>query len=268
MGFYTTDTLEAAPPRRAPARRACDGVASQRRRARRDPVCSRKPLRGPTRGAISGYRYYCPRLGRWLSRDPIGERGGQNEYGSFENNSIVGFDSFGLFSVDEQRINEPFIHDDKLVGESESTWEPVFSLEPCSSRMYNIKISDDTLKIRWWAIDAQVEKLDGTFWLAELHEQTHNSTTKTYWEIFTKNVLSTNPDKCVCEEETICKQKRYIAWSYQYRSLAQAANIRYDMNTYGGTADSAEGYDLAWSMFRLYVELWSSLEECQKYFKE
>ena len=73
MGFYTTDTLEAAPPRRAPARRACDGVASQRRRARRDPVCSRKPLRGPTRGAISGYRFYSPRLGRWINRDPIGE---------------------------------------------------------------------------------------------------------------------------------------------------------------------------------------------------
>ena len=78
MGFYTTDTLEAAPPRRAPARRACDGVASQRRRARRDPVCSRKPLRGPTRGAISGYRFYCPRLGRWINRDPIGEADGPN----------------------------------------------------------------------------------------------------------------------------------------------------------------------------------------------
>ena len=74
MGFYTTDTLEAAPPRRAPARRACDGVASQRRRARRDPVCSRKPLRGPTRGAISGYRYYSPRMGRWITRDPLAER--------------------------------------------------------------------------------------------------------------------------------------------------------------------------------------------------
>ena len=27
-----------------------------------------------------GYRYYAPRLGRWMTRDPIGERGGQNLY--------------------------------------------------------------------------------------------------------------------------------------------------------------------------------------------
>jgi len=28
-----------------------------------------------------GYRYYSPEIGRWLSRDPIGERGGMNVYG-------------------------------------------------------------------------------------------------------------------------------------------------------------------------------------------
>ena len=96
MGFYTTDTLEAAPPRRAPARRACDGVASQRRRARRDPVCSRKPLRGPTRGAISGYRYYSPRLGRWINRDPIGERGNWHLYAFVHNNPRSRIDLLGL----------------------------------------------------------------------------------------------------------------------------------------------------------------------------
>ena len=73
MGFYATDTLEAAPPRSASARRACGGEAPERRRARRDPACSRKPLRGPTRGAISGFRFYSPEMGRWISRDPRGE---------------------------------------------------------------------------------------------------------------------------------------------------------------------------------------------------
>ena len=64
MGFRATETLEAAPLRRASARRV-----------RRDPVCSRKPLRGPSRGAISGYRFYNPRLGMWITRDPIKEKG-------------------------------------------------------------------------------------------------------------------------------------------------------------------------------------------------
>ena len=100
MGFYTTDTLEAAPPRRAPARRACDGVASQRRRARRDPVCSRKPLRGPTRGAISGYRFYSPELGRWLSRDPLKELSSPNLYIFVGNNPVVYWDYLGLDWLD------------------------------------------------------------------------------------------------------------------------------------------------------------------------
>ena len=98
MGFYATDTLEAAPPRSASARRACGGEAPERRRARRDPACSRKPLRGPTRGAISGLRYYSPGVGRWPSRERIGERGGPNLQ-SFCLNSPLGLvDINGLWS--------------------------------------------------------------------------------------------------------------------------------------------------------------------------
>jgi RHS repeat-associated protein len=45
---------------------------------------------------ISGYRYYSPRLGRWLSRDPISEQGGYNLYGFVGNNAIAFFDPYGL----------------------------------------------------------------------------------------------------------------------------------------------------------------------------
>ena len=42
------------------------------------------------------YRYYSPELGRWLSRDPIGEKGGWNLY-AMVNNSIIDFyDELGL----------------------------------------------------------------------------------------------------------------------------------------------------------------------------
>ena len=44
------------------------------------------------------YRHYCPELGRWLSRDPIEERGGYNLYGFVGNNSINLFDELGLES--------------------------------------------------------------------------------------------------------------------------------------------------------------------------
>jgi len=62
MGFYSTQPLEPAaqPP-----------VSAER--ARRNPSCGRKPLRGPMRKVRSGYRFYAPDLGRWCSRDPLAE---------------------------------------------------------------------------------------------------------------------------------------------------------------------------------------------------
>ncbi|MBI4739933.1 RHS repeat-associated core domain-containing protein [Candidatus Woesearchaeota archaeon] len=45
---------------------------------------------------LTWYRAYSPELGRWLSRDPIGEEGGINLYGYVENRPINTFDPFGL----------------------------------------------------------------------------------------------------------------------------------------------------------------------------
>ena len=43
-----------------------------------------------------GYRYYDPSTGRWVSRDPIGERGGLNLYGFVGNNPTSRVDVYGL----------------------------------------------------------------------------------------------------------------------------------------------------------------------------
>jgi RHS repeat-associated protein len=43
-----------------------------------------------------GYRYYLPELGKWPSRDPIGERGGENLYGFVGNDAISYVDILGL----------------------------------------------------------------------------------------------------------------------------------------------------------------------------
>ena len=42
-----------------------------------------------------GFRYHNPETGRWLSRDPIGEDGGQNLYGFVLNNAVGEIDPFG-----------------------------------------------------------------------------------------------------------------------------------------------------------------------------
>ncbi|MCP3944547.1 MAG: RHS repeat-associated core domain-containing protein, partial [Desulfobacteraceae bacterium] len=42
-----------------------------------------------------GYRYYSPKLGRWISRDPIGEKGGVCLYIYCGNNSVIRVDLLG-----------------------------------------------------------------------------------------------------------------------------------------------------------------------------
>jgi RHS repeat-associated protein len=45
-----------------------------------------------------GYRYYSADLGRWPSRDPIGENGGENLYGFVGNDCVTRIDTYGLLS--------------------------------------------------------------------------------------------------------------------------------------------------------------------------
>src|SRR5690606_19437221 len=45
--------------------------------------------------SLTWFRQYDPRTGRWLSRDPIGEKGGINLYGYVNNMPLSGFDPLG-----------------------------------------------------------------------------------------------------------------------------------------------------------------------------
>jgi RHS repeat-associated protein len=47
-----------------------------------------------------GFRYYSPRIGRWLNRDPIGEYGGLNLYGFLENDPVDVIDLNGLWTIE------------------------------------------------------------------------------------------------------------------------------------------------------------------------
>ena len=57
---------------------------------------STKYTDGETGLVYYGYRSYSPELGRWLSRDPIAERGGLNLYGMVRNNPVNFTDRLGL----------------------------------------------------------------------------------------------------------------------------------------------------------------------------
>ena len=59
---------------------------------------SRKTLTPGSRLKERGLRFYNPAIGRWLSRDPIGEEGGLNRYGFVENDPANHRDVLGLVS--------------------------------------------------------------------------------------------------------------------------------------------------------------------------
>ena len=64
---------------------------------------STKPRCAATGMSEYVFRKYHPDLGRWLSRDPIGELGGHNVYGFAGNGSLSFVDPFGLWSL--KRLN-------------------------------------------------------------------------------------------------------------------------------------------------------------------
>jgi hypothetical protein len=50
--------------------------------------------------SASARAYYSPEQGRWLSRDPIGEKGGANLYSPFKNTPLQLIDVLGLWATD------------------------------------------------------------------------------------------------------------------------------------------------------------------------
>ena len=101
------------PSRQPPAAPAPEPVSDETtRRALRPLRRTRHPHRGGGGTAVPflstkyqddetgllyyGYRYYDPITGRWLSRDPIQERGGLNLYNFVGNNALNMFDPVGL----------------------------------------------------------------------------------------------------------------------------------------------------------------------------
>jgi len=66
---------------------------------------------GDFQNAVSGYRYYSPTLGRWLSRDPLRERCGNNLY-NFNFNSAIGrVDTLGGVSYHLDTQDAFHVHD-------------------------------------------------------------------------------------------------------------------------------------------------------------
>jgi|GEM_PF-5211233 len=73
---------------------------------------SSKPQSGLTGLYYYGYRWYSAEWGRFISRDPIEERGGVNLYGFVNNNSIMSADHLGLWKIYSFVAGFPGVHEE------------------------------------------------------------------------------------------------------------------------------------------------------------
>ena len=70
-------------------------LSSRSMRPRRGRYEAQKSRTGRFGDATSGYRFYSASIGRWLSRDPIAEKGGINIYGFCANDPVGKTDRLG-----------------------------------------------------------------------------------------------------------------------------------------------------------------------------
>jgi len=102
-----------------------------------------------------GHRYYNPSTGRWLSRDPIGEKGGKNLYGFVKNNPISCVDRLGLnwFTqhlpfCDHCKLNEvKIIKMEWEVGQPDSTADQIEAMNTALHAVGNLKSMNDILDL-------------------------------------------------------------------------------------------------------------------------
>jgi len=101
-----------------------------------------------------GFRYYDPVTGRWPSRDPIEERGGNNLYGFAGNNGVNTWDLLGLFFSSCEVVSGP-------TPKTDAKWEIAeasFSGTPAT-----FSASLDGVEVTW-VLEGEVECCcDGLF---------------------------------------------------------------------------------------------------------
>ena len=106
---------------------------------------STKPQDYETGFYYYGYRYYDPLTGRWPSRDPMGEEGGEDLYGFVGNDGVNALDMLGRANTREGHYNEPallFEYDERT-----SKFKYIDSLSTDTVCTYQIFAKDEHIKV-------------------------------------------------------------------------------------------------------------------------
>jgi RHS repeat-associated protein len=96
-----------------------------------------------------GYRYYLPELGRWPSRDLIGEEDGLNLYSYIANDGINDADYLGLCKENATKVDDSEI---KVMTTSDAMgWKPMQKAAKKARRRLRLSLDDG------WAVAVKVE---------------------------------------------------------------------------------------------------------------
>jgi len=95
---------------------------------------STKPQDAVTGMYYYGYRGYDPVTGRWPSRDPIAETGGENLYGMLDNHLTNATDYIGLDQMEWQNIAGPLPYHQQAVERTRTVKVTQYRRNPCCER--------------------------------------------------------------------------------------------------------------------------------------
>ena len=187
--------------------------------------------------ARSGYRFYSPKLGRWVNRDPVGETGGVNLCGFVRNEPASGVDALGL-EVTVVRVPVP----SGLPAGARAGYTvpsvPVITMSvdednSGSSCCWRLKLMSDSSTIEWWATHEEIVP----------HEQLHVSDF-TYYHNRTK-LYAQEKERCYSSKAKAECWKRAASGRaplfYYWTGLYISTLVRdgFDKPDYGANRDAA-----------------------------
>ncbi len=240
-------------------------VGKLRRKLRKARLVARPAATKSVSGVrYYGLRYYNPSMGRWLSRDPIGENGGRNLYGFVSNSPLVYYDARGLALTQYTRdfTQDPWLVEDLgriFRNESrrgsgavtQNDWADHLIVATQSGK--HVKIEGE-LEIRFIVDVRSSPSNTGVDGLSiREHEFFHGYIAKTFWNANASLVNKWEGDYCSEGCAIMAADIANQAHLYNFY-LEESVNHKFDVDQYGSNENASssvrERNDGAYERFR------------------